>query len=190
MTPILMAGPVVEPMTLDEVRTWLKLDTHDEDDLVTSLVRAARSAVEQATRRALLAQSWRLRLDRWPCNGILAVPLSPVLSIDAVRVFDAGGVATSPDTAGFQLDQSHGTRLFIDTPPPSPGRLYGGIEIDFTAGFGTTASSVPEPLRQAMRLLVAFWFEHRGDALHDASVAHLPASVAALVVPFRSARFI
>jgi hypothetical protein len=39
-----------------------------------------------------------------------------------------------------------------------------------------------------MRLLVAFWFEHRGDALHDNAVPHLPAAVAALVVPFRSAR--
>ncbi|MDB5596767.1 MAG: phage gp6-like head-tail connector family protein [Hyphomicrobiales bacterium] len=188
MTPILMTGPVAEPLSLDEARAWLRLDTHAEDDLVTSLVRAARSAIEQATRRALMAQSWRLRLDRWPPNGIVNVPLAPVFAIEAVRVFDAAGVAIPLALGGFRLDQSFGTRIFCDTPPPAPGRLYGGIEIDLTAGYGASAAAVPEPLRQAMRLLVAFWFEHRGDALHDNAVPHLPAAVAALVVPFRSAR--
>ena len=188
MIPILISEPALEPLSLDEARAWLRLDTHAEDDLLLALIRAARIAVEQATRRALLAQNWRLRLDRWPANGIVNVPLSPVLRLESVHVFDAAGVAQEVATSGFRLDESYGTRLFCDEPPPAPGRLHGGIEIDVVAGFGDRPADVPAPLLLGMRLLIAHWFERRGDALHENTVPHLPAAVAAAVVPFRRAR--
>ncbi len=188
MIPILIAGPALEPLSLEEVRAWLRLDTNDEDTLVCALVKAARCAIEQAARRALIAQTWRLRLDRWPLDRILHLPLSPVLSLDAVRVFDAAGTPAALDLKGFYIDQSYTTRLFCDVAPPAPGRLRGGIEIDITVGYGTQALAVPEPLRQAMRMLIAYWFEHRGDALHESSIGHLPPAIAAAVVPYRRAR--
>ena len=187
MTPILIAEPALEPLTLDETRAWLRLDTQDEDSLVASLIRAARHGVEQATRRALISQTWRLRLDRWPPGGVVPVPLAPVASILAVRVFDAAGAATVAPPAKFRLEEEYTTRIVCDDPPP-PGRLYGGIEIDLRVGYGATGDFVPPPLRQGMLMLIAHWFENRGDALHESSVAHLPAAVAGLVVPYRRAR--
>ncbi len=188
MTPILLAGPAVEPLGLDETRLWLRLDATDEDQLVLAFIRAARSAVEQATRRALVAQAWRLRLDRWPHERRLKLPLSPIASLDAVRVFDAAGAPTLLDLAGFHIDSARGPQLVLDTAAPAPGRIANGIEIDVTAGYGASALDVPEPLRMAMRLLVAHWYERRGDALHEERIATLPAGVAALVAPWRAAR--
>lgn len=188
MTPILLAGPATEPLALEETRLWLRVDTKEDEALVLSLIKAARAAVEQATRRALVAQTWRLRLDRWPRERFLPLPLSPIASLDAVRVFDAAGAPSLADLSGFHIEQQRGARLVFDAPPPSPGRIAQGIEIDVTAGFGASAQSVPESLRQAMRLLVAHWYERRGDALHEERVATLPAGVAALVAPWRVAR--
>jgi uncharacterized phiE125 gp8 family phage protein len=45
---------------------------------------------------------------------------------------------------------------------------------------------VPEPLRLAIRMLVAHWFEHRGDLEDEAR--GLPSAVLALVRPFRTIR--
>lgn len=188
MTPILLSGPAAEPLTLDEARAWLRLDDPAENELVAALVKAARIAVEQATRRALIAQKWRLRLDAWPLDRIVPLPLSPILSLDAVRIFDAAGNARALDLAGFYMERSPRARLFLDVAQPPPGRLRDGIEIDITIGYGVNANAVPESLRQAMRMLVAFWYERRGDALHEHTVASLPPAVAALVAPFRSAR--
>jgi uncharacterized phiE125 gp8 family phage protein len=65
-----------------------------------------------------------------------------------------------------------------------PGRLAAGIELDVVCGYGDAASDVPEPLRQAIRLLVAHWYENRGLATLGA-VTVLPATVAALIAPYR-----
>ncbi|HEY8334021.1 MAG TPA: head-tail connector protein, partial [Tardiphaga sp.] len=68
---------------------------------------------------------------------------------------------------------------------PPPGRDVAGIEIDIEVGFGAVASDVPEPLRQAMRLLVAHWYDNRGVMAIGGSVMLLPAGVAALVAAHR-----
>ena len=45
---------------------------------------------------------------------------------------------------------------------PAPGRPAPGIELDVMVGYGDAAVDVPEPLRQAIRLLIAHWYENRG----------------------------
>jgi uncharacterized phiE125 gp8 family phage protein len=67
---------------------------------------------------------------------------------------------------------------------PQPGRLAAGIELDVTVGYGDAATDVPEPLRQAVRLLVAHWYENRGLAAIG-TVTVLPTTVAALIAPYR-----
>ena len=71
------------------------------------------------------------------------------------------------------------------TAPPQPGARSAGIEIDVEAGYGATASAVPEPLKQAIRQLVAHWYENRGAGPPDESALRMPASVAALIAPYR-----
>jgi uncharacterized phiE125 gp8 family phage protein len=68
---------------------------------------------------------------------------------------------------------------------PRPGRAVAGIEIDVEAGYGATASDVPEPLKQAIRQLVTHWYENRGAGPPDENALRMPASVAALVAPYR-----
>jgi uncharacterized phiE125 gp8 family phage protein len=67
----------------------------------------------------------------------------------------------------------------------TPGRPFAGIEIDVECGYGDTASDVPEPLRQAIRLLVAHWYENRSIVSGAQTAAVLPVTVAALIAPYR-----
>ncbi len=66
-----------------------------------------------------------------------------------------------------------------------PERKVGGIEVDVTCGYGDAGEDVPEPLRQAIRLLVAHWYENRGVVAVDQAIAMLPQTVAALIAPYR-----
>ena len=95
MQSILITPPAAEPVTLSETKAWLRVDTNDEDSTIATLISAGRVLVEQATRRALVTQSWRIILDAWPNAGAdgsrtllslrpaslpaeIALPLAPV----------------------------------------------------------------------------------------------------------------
>jgi uncharacterized phiE125 gp8 family phage protein len=169
------------------MRAWLRLDGDAEDALVASLIAAARLAVEAAARRVLIESRWRLVLDGWPAARIVKLPLSPLIAVDAVQVSDAAGTPVGLASGDYQIDgASDPPRLRVAASAPGPGVSPGGIAIDFRAGFGATAAAVPDPLRLAVRLLVARWFENRGDALEPAPA--LPDDVLSLVSPYRRVR--
>jgi uncharacterized phiE125 gp8 family phage protein len=105
-------------------------------------------------------------------------------NLAAARVYDFNGVAHAIDTGSFLVDAGASVLAFAPWALPSPGRLAAGIELDVVAGYGDAARDVPEPLRQAARLLVAHWYENRGLASPSA-VTILPTTVAALIAPYR-----
>ena len=187
MTPILLSGPALEPVSLVEAKNWLRLDTSDEDNLVQALITSARLVVEASVGVQLIAQSWRLAADRWPGDRCISLPLRPVLTLDAIRIFDNQGDSEVIATMDYHADLAgmNPRVQFLKAPPP-PGQSLSGIQIDVTAGFGPAADDVPAALRQAILLLLARWFENRGDAAGDAHT--LPDEIAALVSPWRAMR--
>jgi len=201
MTPILLSGPAVEPVSLAEAKEWLRLDSSAEDDLVAALIVAARLVVEASTRRMLITQSWRLSLDRWPRAPFddewiasprrlsIEIPLAPFQRVLGVSVVDATGAAQAVPASAYGIDAApERARLYFVGDPPKPAPPMGGIAIDVAAGYGDLPTAVPEPLRLAIRLLAARWFENRGDVEMDAAADRLPGPVGALVAPFRRAR--
>ena len=52
------AAPTVEPVTLGEIKTHLRLTGTEDDYLLPQLVKAARDYVETFTRRAICTQTW------------------------------------------------------------------------------------------------------------------------------------
>lgn len=187
MIPILIAGPALEPVSLAEAKAWLRIDGSDEDALISTLVTSARLVLEAHTHQLFLEQSWKILYDAWPSRGALKIPLTPFMSLEALQVYDASGVASDVSASMFVLDASpQGARIAFTEPPPEPGRKIAGIEMRIRAGFGASAANVPAPLRQAILMLAARWFENRGDAATDATA--LPVEIAALVNPFRRMR--
>jgi uncharacterized phiE125 gp8 family phage protein len=184
MIPILVTSPAVEPISLEEMRLHLRLDDTHEDDLVASLIKAARLMLESATRLKFVSQGWRLSIAEVPSGRSIRVPLAPVLAVEAVRVFGAAGVETLVDPVNYRLRRGSEPALLVFEAgfPDAPG----GMEVDLLVGFGPSASDVPEPLRHAARMLVAYWFENRGDEAHLR--AQLPADVALMIAPYRSLR--
>jgi uncharacterized phiE125 gp8 family phage protein len=185
MPAILLVPPAAEPLTVPEAKAFLRVEHDDDGVLIASLIAAARNHIEAQTRRALLTQTWRLVRDAWPADGRLAPRIGPLQALIAARVFDAAGHAHALDIESFVLDIAAGVIASPCWALPVPGREVAGIELDLSCGYGALASDVPEPLRHAIRLLVAHWYENRGVAALGASVAMLPGSVAALIAPYR-----
>jgi uncharacterized phiE125 gp8 family phage protein len=109
---------------------------------------------------------------------------APLQALIEARVFDFDGEVRALDTQAFVRDASTSTLAFIPWALPMPTRIAAGIELDVTAGFGDAASDVPEPLRQAIRLLTAHWYENRA-AVANAQLVPLPSNPAALIAAYR-----
>ena len=189
-SPSLITGPAIEVVSLSEAKAWLKIDTTDEDGLLTALITAARLTIEAVSRRLLINQSWRLTLDSWPASISVPVQIGPVQSITALRSYDANNALTNYDVATFLLDKtSMPVRIMpVGQSVPATNRLVAGIEIDLLVGFGPAATDVPQPLRQAILLLTAHLFENRGDM--GGKDGTLPPEIDALVAPYRRPRII
>jgi uncharacterized phiE125 gp8 family phage protein len=191
---ILLSGPAIEPVSLAEAKSWLRLDGSEEDGLLTSLIASARRTLEAYTRRCFVTQYWRLFRDAWPGtnNGldlIITIPLTPFQKVTAIRVYDSVNSAhlISAETY-FAPIATDLPRVTFWTEPPPPGRSTDGVEIDVVAGYGDQASDTPEPLRCAILMLIAYWHENRGD--EQATGTGIPADVRALAGPFRRERLI
>jgi uncharacterized phiE125 gp8 family phage protein len=188
MTPVLLTGPAIEPISLSEMKLYLRVDTTDEDGLINAFITAARLLIEASARKLFISQTWRLVLDAWPVDGVIRVPLSPLSQVVAARAYNSLGVASTVSLSSLEMNSlSDPPTISIIGPVPVSGRARSGIEVDIVCGFGPAIGNIPEPLRQAIRLLVGRWYENRGDLVSSPS-ATLPPEIAALVSPYRRVR--
>lgn len=185
MPAYLLTAPAAEPLSLVDAKRFLRVEHGDDDAIISSLISAARNHVEALTRCALIAQTWRLVLDRWPDGGRIAPRIGPLRSLVAARVFSAVNDASMIDPDIFVIDAAAGVIAAPSWSLPVPGRSVAGIELDLEVGFGETASGVPPTLLQAIRMLMAHWYENRGLIAIGQSVAIMPASVNAMISSHR-----
>ncbi|MBL8590885.1 MAG: hypothetical protein JNK46_20305 [Methylobacteriaceae bacterium] len=186
MSAHLVQAPAIEPVSPAELRDWLKIDTTDEDATLAALVTAARLALEGHARRAFISQTWRFIYASSMPDGTMRLPLAPLASLVALRVYDAAGVATTAAPAMVELDlddQRPAVRL-VDADLLGRAARF---EVEVVVGYGAAAGDVPATVRQAIRMLAAAWHGRRGDATPQDG-ARLPPDVAALIGPLRRTR--
>jgi uncharacterized phiE125 gp8 family phage protein len=181
--------PAIEPVTLEEAKAHLKVDTSDDDDLIARNIAAARVRIELHLGRALITQSWIQWLDCWPANGIIEVSLPPLQSVTSITTYAPDNTPTVLDPATYQVDAvSQPARIIFPCsfgvpalPDFVPGlRRANSIAVAFTAGYGDAATDVPAPIIEAILELIAFSYENRGEAEAD-----MPLDALALLSPYR-----
>lgn len=174
---------------LELAKTHLRVDGAAEDALITGYVGAAVAMLDGAAGRlgrALLPQQWTLVLDAFPASSTQAIrlPLPPLRQIDEVAYVDGDGVRRVWAAETYQVVGGRATpaRLF-----PAYGQGWpvaraqpGAVEITFTAGY----DAVPEPIVQAVLLLVGQWYANREAVNVGNIVNELPFAVEALLTPY------
>lgn len=190
MSLVMTSPPAVEPVTVADAKAHMRIDTAAEDVLIGSLLLTSRLHIETALSLALVTQSWKMTLDRWPKARGIALPLAPLRAVDGVRVKDASGNAVIVPEQSYLVDLASRPPRIVwnNSVPPQPGIAAKGIEIDLTAGFGDSAASVPAPLKHAILMLTAHWYEHRDPEDIGSDQARIPDAVSDLIQPFRTIR--
>ena len=190
MALVMTSGPASEPVTVAEAKAHMRIDGTVEDVLIASLIVTSRLHVEAALDLALINQSWTLILDRWPPGPEVDIPLAPLQAVNAVKVKNSAGVPSTVSPTNYLVDLASKPPRIVwnNAARADPGVPAGGIEIEFAAGFGASAANVPAPLKHAVLMLTAHWYEHRDANEIGASAARIPDAISDLIQPFRKIR--
>lgn len=190
MSLVLTAVPAVEPITLADAKAQLRVDGTSEDAFIASLIVTSRLQIEAALGMALITQAWRWTIDDWPAGEAVELPLRPVQAVDALKVVRADGTSVTVPPSQYHVDGAANPARIVYAPAalPLPGAIAEGIVVEMTAGFGPAPADVPPPIRQALTMLTAHWFENREPVAIGAQALAIPDTVSSLLAPFRRVR--
>lgn len=205
----LSSGPATEPLTTAQAKAHLRVDGSDEDTLIDALIKTARKFVENYTGRALITQTWILWLDRieekagaepwWdgvregPASLLypevsreVLIPKAPLQSVTSITTFAPDDTDTEFAASNYFVDsKSTKGRVVLKDGViwPTNLREANAIKIEFEAGYGA-AAAVPDDILQAMKMLIAHWFENR-EAVSENSMAEVPFGVKVILDQYR-----
>ncbi len=162
--------PSSEPISLDQAKTYLRIDHDDEDQFIGQIIRSARQAIESYTVRSLVRQAWRFTFNEGFANanreknhisGVknyfeygIELPRSPSIElIETPKLMDSYGAHALKD---YRLDNSgRVARLYFASQILHSLDGHGIIQVDFWAGYSENAADIPEPLRHAILMMIA-----------------------------------
>jgi uncharacterized phiE125 gp8 family phage protein len=216
--PVLVTAPTIKPVTRAEAKAALDIGYSEKDALIDGLIAAATTYLDGWTGilgRALCEQTWRQDYDGFICwswaypgrrdqppspyfGFRLRLPVDPVISITSVKYVDLAGVQQTIAASNYTLkDDDEGAFVqFITTYPlPVVSLEPASVSVTYKAGYANAGtdpnftSTAPDPIKQAMLLLIRSWFDNPTPVIIGATVEKVPFAVDALLAPFRRQQF-
>jgi uncharacterized phiE125 gp8 family phage protein len=182
-----ISPPKAQRSQLDALAAYLRLPSGfagaPDDALLARLIEAAAPEVERATARVLVERAFLLRVESWDCPTRHALPVSPVVSVEALTLVDAAGARSEIAPDRWRLDATAGPPTLRGAPRLPAIAAGGHAEARLIAGYGPEWADAPAGLRHATLTLAAFWYEDAGT-----TGGGLPPTVAALLAPYRRLR--
>ena len=184
--------PETEPVSVSEMVDVLRIPAEQDETLIASLITAAREYVERWLQRQLITATLRYTRDAFPTGSqAMLIPRPRLQRITQIRYLDTDGEWQAFDDC-TELDNN----VWVDARSeparvrptygavwPSTLAMPNAVEVTYEAGYGDGADDVPMPIRQAIQLLVAHWYEHR-EAATEAMLREIPFGVMALLRPY------
>lgn len=205
---VVTTDPASEPVSTAEAKTHLRIPSSatSEDTYIDALVTAARLYVEEYTERKLITQTVTEYRDALPgdvdkrlpqqgrvsdakTSGVKFIELraTPVQSVSSVTTYDDADNGTVWASSNYRLSPGGQRSRLAPTGSaawPTYTRNTDGIVIEYVAGYGA-ASDVPAPIVEAIKMLVAHWYENREAEVIGKIPTELKVGVDALLRPYR-----
>lgn len=136
------AAVVTEPVSLNELKEWAKVDNSADDGILTALIIAAREMCEKYTGVNFVSRTVTAHVNNF--NGGVYLPYGPVSAITGLY-----------DEDNNSIDYVAGGTSFKQI--TSPRTAFKAI---YTGGYTT----LPENLKTAIKAQALFLYENRGDS--------------------------
>lgn len=181
------------PVTLQEVKAYLRVDTTDEDTVIASLIAAATDAAINFLGRALVPQKFEAYFESFDYPALRKLPYFPILSVESVFYKDSSGVVSEIISGDYGADDSG-----IYPPDYSywPESFVGpqAVRVRYTAGYTPLAigsptddaSGIPEAIKTGIKLTIGDLYQNReAGALVNGATYEANPTVKNLWYPYR-----
>ncbi len=163
------SGDYEEPVSIDEMKDYLRLEGYIDDDestsddlsdfdfddmLIADMIRAAREQIEKISASTIVPKTWEAVINNYRMYELTRGPIRNIISLtdkDGVAITDYTTVGTG--------------RVFLKTPNQCE------MTITYTAGYDV----LPASLKIDIMRLVTYMYENRGD---DASIQKFASQLA------------
>jgi len=205
----LISAPGADPVSLSELKTYLRIDTSADDTMLTNFISAATRTVESFLNRKLITQTWDLWMDNFPSEfkidalkdgvqegklseylstkKVIQIPFFPLQSVTYLKTYDDDATEYTMPSSDYIVDTySEPGRLSLKndrTWPTTFLRPVNGIQIRFICGYGAAGSDVPKAINQAIMELAGKFYSNRG--CDDSSIS---SATMAILAPYRVMR--
>lgn len=183
----LITPAATEPITLAQLKAQCRVDTADDDAVLTLAIQAARAKAENYTGTAIITQVWEQTLDAFP-EAEIELLKPPATAITSVTYVDEDGVTQVMPSANYSLDVSTFPGWLLPaygTDWPTTRDQANAVAIRYATGYAD-ANAVPGDLRAWLLLTAAFIYAQREAMVLGGKVAEIPARfVDSLLDPYR-----
>lgn len=166
--PELVTDSASEPVSATEAKKQLELSGSDHDTQIALLIQAAREQWEHDTQTVMVEQTWRQRLESF---GEFQFVPGPATAVTSVTYYDTANASQTLSSDYYDIDLSRNAFVLkADYDWPGTYTRWDAVTVNYTVG----VSSVPAIAKQAILLLVGYYFENRDMLMSDA-MSHMRA---------------
>lgn len=199
------------PVTLADIKDHLRIDGGADDAILNSFVSTASEMIEGTINKYLIKRAVSVYFDSSPhlsgeinlkegiyngidaakASGELLLPVSPLISVISISYFTKDSVEVTWASTNYYADTVSQNPKIVLTEGgswPTDLRRLNALRVKCEAGYGASASDIPAPIKQAIKELVAFMYEHRGEFERNAPTS-MPKNVMTLLQQYKTFRF-
>lgn len=178
-------APATEPLTTSEAKSHVRVDHTDDDTFIDSLITAVRVAVENETNRKMISQTWKIAYPHF--HDPMILPFADLTSVSSITYYDQANAQQTLSTDVYEVDtQSMVGQIHLGYAQvwPTTYLRHDAVEITYVVGYAD-ASSVPQPLKQAMLLMLGHYYENRESVAVGVNTMEIPMAYKHLLSPYR-----
>lgn len=176
-----------QPVNVQSVKTHCRIDSDYEDAYISGLIDAATAYFQNTTNRQLLNATYKLKLGSWPKDSVIRLPYAPLSSVTSIQYYDSAGDLQTWASDNYIVDTGSEPGKVTLTPTATVPTLESrsdALQVTYVVGYGSAATAVPELIKQALRLLVGHWYEHR-EAVTFGAMADVPMGADNIINQYR-----
>jgi uncharacterized phiE125 gp8 family phage protein len=191
----LITAPTSDVVSLEEMKAQLRVDFDDDDDLIAAMTAAITAHLDGPNgelRRALIPQTWELRMAWFP--RVVLLPLPPFIEVEAVEYLDDNGERQTFDAERYLVTGAGGRGKVYLAPnqrwPVLPFARPEAAIIRFRAGYldggvSPPEVNVPAPIKAAIKMMTGTLYQNREHVVIGQTPIEIPWAIEALLRSYR-----